>query len=59
MPAYQLMVIHYHQLDVLGFGLDSTLTSPYLEKATEILAFESGAHKQAQPSHATMNHTQR
>lgn len=43
-PAYQLMVIHYHHLDVLGFCLDGTLALPHLEKATEIHLFESGAH---------------
>lgn len=43
-PAYQLMVIHYHQLDVLGFCLDGTLASPHLERATEIHLFEAGVH---------------
>lgn len=58
------MVIHNHQLDVLGFGLDGTLASPNLEKATEIHAFEFGAHitftqdKRTKSSNATMNHTQ-
>lgn len=42
-PAYQLMVIHHHQLDVLGFCLDGTLASPHLEKATETHWFEPGA----------------
>lgn len=58
------MVIHNHQLDVLGFGLNGTLASPHLEKATEIHAFESGAHitftedKWTKSSNATVNHTQ-
>lgn len=57
------MVIHNHQLNVFGFGLDGTLASPHLENATEIHAFESGAHitftqdKQTKSSNATINQT--
>lgn len=63
--AYQFVVIHHHQLDVLGLGLVGTLTSPHLEGVKEIHedACESGIitpfvqDKQAQQI-KTVNHTE-
>lgn len=51
MLAYQLMVIHYHQLDVLGFCLDGTLASPHLDKVWCPYHLHTG-HK----SHSTHKH---